>query len=155
MHDLLDLGDLEPIQVPVRCGDRAYVLMEGDEAAVTAWRNIRMACTRVTPTGETYWTDGIANAQPALIAGCLYRGKWSDDKKEISLLVTKAGKPVKIDESEVRSLTHAHAKKLYEKALEITGLNSEDDTVESLEKQIEILQKRLEDLRKNGEPAKN
>jgi hypothetical protein len=132
---------LVPITVPVKLGEKDFVLVEASEEASMKYRD------KMT-TGMTF-VDGKPNSMPtgaieaeaALVAGCLF--ECYTDKGE-----TKH-RPVSLPY--VLKLPRRIVRDLFDRAKEISGIDV--DSVEVIEKQIARLTEQLARIKEGG--AKN
>jgi hypothetical protein len=146
----MDLGDLPAVEVKVRRGGKTYVLREADGEAARQYRNAAIRAARMTD-GEVTGIDGAADVEPLLVSLCLY---YANDAGTITLAPN--GLPDKrtlVPLGVIKSWTAAQQKSLFDRAVEISGLRDEQETVESLEKQIGKLQKQLTKLRAKGKDS--
>lgn len=136
-----DFSDLKIIEVPFKSPDgKRYVLREANGDVAAKYRNTLVKCTKLGPEGRPSGMEGIGELEPFLVSLCSF----TVDEEP-----TKNNKPVSA--SIVRAWPSKMVKKLYAKAKEISELG-EDDTIESLEKQIADLTKRLAKLRAETVP---
>ncbi len=138
----------EPVKIPVTINGNPYVLREASEDAYTAYRNVSAKSIKHNEDGGAYF-DGGQEADTLLLQRCLFE-----------VLKNSSGdveQPVKLDF--VRGLPRRITKTLYLKLREMSGLDEESETVETLTKRIEKDTKRLARLKsaeaKGETPAKN
>jgi hypothetical protein len=93
--DELDL-DLSVREVPVRMGGRRYLLREATAAAACQYRNAVLRSTRLDQDGKPEYVDGLADAGPVLVAGCLFEVD-GDGLKPVPL-ATVRGLPSRVQE---------------------------------------------------------
>ena len=124
--DEFDFGDLAPKEIPVKVGAKEYVLREPSGDAAVKYRNAVMKSTKFTAEGKPTGIDGLADAEPLLVALCLFeKGK----DKDGNAMFTK----VSVDM--VRAWPARIQKKLFAKAQEMGDL-LEKETQEVLEKRF-------------------
>lgn len=147
VRDEFDFSDLTEIEIPVTLKYKSKgvetllkcVLREASEDAAAKYTNALVKCTKLAG-GKPSAMEGIGDLEPLLLSSCLFT---VDDDP------TKNNKPVP---SSVLRLCPARAiKKLYAKCKEISELG-ENDTVESLEKQIALFTKKLAKLKAESVP---
>lgn len=128
--------DAEPVEVPVRIGNRRYMLCEASEDAACKYRNASTACARFDG-GKMVGIQGpIADVEPLLVSLCLF--ELYDHQGETRR------RPVTL--TQVRSWPSRVVKPIYEKARELSRLK-EDDEPEVLERRIATDQQRLAAIR--------
>lgn len=140
--------DLEPIEIPVKVGNKDMVLREVDEDGYTKYRNKIIAATRFGKDGKPTSVDGVANADPVLLSCCLF------EKYQVGT-ETKL-RPIPL--VEILKWKSKIVRPLVEKAKEISDIKEtaeEEETVESLETKIADLQERLNTLRNGDDHLKN
>ena len=119
---------LLPTEIPVTIDGKAYVLREASEAAAVQYRDITINGAKMQD-GKVVGVHGISRAEPTLVSLCLFE---KGDKGEVAVaFATVASWPARV------------VKDLFENAKRISHLNEEEETVETLEKQIAALQERL------------
>lgn len=147
---VLDFDGLEPIEVPFKLFGRDYILREPSEDAAAKFRNANLKGLRMQD-GKVSGAEGLADSQKLLLSQCLY---YAD--KDGNLPLDKDGDPdprFLVAVQRVGKWPARVAKPIFERAKEL-GKLAEDETEESLVKQIAKLQEQL--ARKRGEdPAKN
>ena len=129
--------DLTPISIPVTLGAKSYVLKEATGDASTRYKNALMSSTKMGKDGKPSHVEGLANVEPLLVSLCLFE---SYEVRGGEL------KERPVTESFIRGLPGKIQKKLFEKVKEISGL-SEEDTLETLEKQQAELSEKIAALR--------
>lgn len=128
--DPMVFDDLDPISFEVRIKGQTYVATEASEATAVKFNNARVAAARFTE-GELDRVAGAADVEPLLVSECL----------------TKDGKKVTIDF--VKSLPSRVVKPIYDRLLDISGLDDKQ-TVEAINKQIVKLTKKRDKLLKEA-----
>lgn len=121
MYEALRLVDLAPIKVPVFIGEKEYTLCEATEGVHVAYQNALMRATKFTseegggmkPTS----IDGMADAEPLLVAGCLFENK----------IIGNESRLCPIPESAIRSWPHRLVKPIFVLAKKISGIDEEED----------------------------
>lgn len=140
--------DLEPISVKVEIKKVQYVLKEADEAASIKFRNFMSR-------NVTYQEGGVARIEnqgeaPALLVSlCLFKVSQDREGKDVHV-------PVHI--ADIKKWKTSLVSSLYRKARQISGMDDEEETVESIDKQIDELTMKREKLldgmkEKNSSPA--
>jgi hypothetical protein len=128
---------LEPVEIPFSWAGKNYVLREGSADVVSKFKNKLLSCARVGEDGDVKnaGMQGLGDLGPLLVAGCTF------EKVE-----TPSGTAYRqLNEATIRQWPERVVKELYEKASQITPMDDEE-TVESLDKQIELLQKKKSKL---------
>jgi hypothetical protein len=136
MSNELNFDSLTLIEVPVKIQGKTYTLREANGDAAVAYRNASLRGMTLED-GKVKKLDGIASVEPLLVSMCLF---FIDDD----------GVEKNVDELTVRSWPGRVVKAIFNKAKEISELDEEEDTVESLDKQIEALEKKKEKLLKDS-----
>jgi len=73
MPEVMDFGDITPIEVKVRIQGKNYVLREASEAVTCRYRNAQVRCAHVAPDGKATKVEGpIADTEPLLVSLCLF-----------------------------------------------------------------------------------
>jgi hypothetical protein len=139
----LEWDDLEPIQVPVRVGQKRYVLREASEAAAATYRNAGLRSARMND-GKVVGIEGAADVQALLVSLCLFHFVAGKDGQQL---------PIPVSLEAVRSWPARVVLKLFERAKQISDLD-ETETREVLEKRLAETQEKLAALgHVNGEGA--
>lgn len=139
--DLIDLGDLEPVQIPYKIKGEVYILKEASGDAAVKWRNAQFRATKFGPEGKLSSVDGMSDTEPYLVSLCLFK------------LTTKGNQPVEVPvpAAIIRSWPNKIQKLLFDKVVEISNLK-EEETVESIQTEIKELEERtlakIDELRK-------
>lgn len=115
---------LEPEEYEFEYKGNKYLLVEADNAAVTAWRNVH-ANAVIIQDGRMVGVRKIADAEFVLVHGC----------------VREAKNRGRVAESVVKGMPSRLTALLYKKAIEISDLKEKPPTVAEVDKQIEELQK--------------
>lgn len=133
----LDFDDDAPVQseIPVTYQKTEYVLVEASGEVATRYQNAIFRSSKLDD-GKLVGMDGLADASLILVSGCLFPVKDGKRGPNVSLAT-------------VKSWPNRLVKQLFETARDMSDLG-DNDTVESLEKQIAGLQKRLKTLREKG-----
>lgn len=126
--------DLQPVRVPVTYRGRRFVLTESGDAVVK-YRNASISAARMRD-GKVVGLSGAADAEPILVAGCLFENADPD-------LLPRADRPV--SPAFVRGLPSRLTAKLFDRAREINGIKDEE-TVTKIDDQIALLQRRRAEL---------
>lgn len=141
--------NIVPVEVPVDIGPTRYILVEADEATACAHQNALFKAAKFNTDGKpTGLGDGMAEAEPILVSGCLfelYQHQGGTKRRPVTLI-------------EVKSWLHRVVKPIYDKARKISKLDR-GATASDLKKQVESLNDRLKKLREQEEaqedPGKN
>lgn len=128
------LDDLAPYETPpfVYAG-HTYVLRECPESGAKAYRSMQLRNARMVDGKLQADLDQLYASQPFLVSQCL-----------IQILPDGRRSPVK--QEVVLGFGSRAVKRLFERSRDISGLNEEAETVDSLKKQIARLQAKLEKL---------
>lgn len=120
--------DITPIEVPVSIGGESYVLREASGEASCRYNNARSNCTKFV-SGEFAGVSGpIADAEPRLVADCLFKISRTADGKAIYS---------KVEEKTVRSWPARVQRALFQRAKEISRLDETDEeTAEKLRERL-------------------
>lgn len=134
-----DFTSLEPVEDEVVIQGQEYVLREADNKTAVAYRNAMMRAARMDDQGRVSMMDGMADAEPVLVHGCLFHKPTKFDSR---------GNPVWVPvvPAWVNSLPHRIIKPLFERARDISGLGSEKETPESLARKIADMERRRKKL---------
>lgn len=140
MHNL-DFTNLAPIEIPVTiAGEEPMVLREATAGAARDWRAAIIRSQKVDGRG---FDASITETELLLVSLCLFY-KAADAQ----------GNARRVPVATVRNWQNRITKSLFETAKEISGL-IEEDTEESLEKDIATAQEKLaklkEEREKNGQ----
>jgi hypothetical protein len=131
----LDFSDLEVIELTIPIFDKVFILREASGDAGTKYKNACLNAMKVTK-GQVAGFNRLADVEPLLISFCLFYK--NDDGTRGTL--------VPIDK--IRAWPYKVQNALFEKAKEISGIQDENDTVESLEE-------RLREAKEDEEESKN
>lgn len=130
----IDFGDITPITVAVTINGEHYQLREASGDAACRYRNALLKCTQLGPEGKPQRLEGMGDTEPFLVSLCLFK---------------ENGAPV--NAATVRAWPSRVQKRLFETAKRISKLD-EDETIESLEKQLADVQSKLNKLREGNDP---
>ena len=108
IHQPLDFGDIQPVEVPVNVGEKHYVLKEASGAAAVSYRNAMLRCTTLGADGRATKVDGMAETEPYLVSLCLFT-------------TDNPSRPVHINV--IKSWPSRVQRRLFEKAKEISDLD--------------------------------
>lgn len=151
----LDFDDAAPHCEPVRVNGKVlYWLHEASEGDAAKFTSARAKTARMV-NGKVVGVEGGGEIPSLLVSLCLYR---ADSNGEMPRL--KDGSPDvsrRIPQSVILSWKPRMVQRLFERAKTISELG-EQETEESLLKQVEEINERLKELRaekEEGEPAKN
>ena len=127
MSDTLIFDSLELTKVPVKIAGVEYTLREASGGSATEYRDRMMGCTTLGPTGKPSKISGMAKLEIWILSRCLY-----DTNNN------------QVNQSTIESWPNSILKKLFAKLEEISELQSEQETVEILEKRIQMIKEREE-----------
>lgn len=120
--------------IEVVIDDEKYALIEASGQTGVDYQNASLAAFTYGESGKAKSINGLASLQILLVGSCLYK-----INPDTGLTVKNpVGEKFAKEELPARVL-----KQLFEKAKEISHLD-EEDTVESLQKQIDKLQERID-----------
>lgn len=152
MSDELNF-DLAPQQLPVTLANdpalkgktRKCVLREASEDAACRYRNALLRATKLGPDGKPASIDGMADADPILVHGCLFEEYEQGGETKYRPFTLK----------QVQDMPARVVQALCAKAKEMSKIDEGADTAESLDKQITSLQERRARLaaEENGDSA--
>jgi hypothetical protein len=132
-----DFNDLAPVAIYFKHGPKEYVLREASEDIIVKYQNIQIGAARMAE-GKVVGISGLADAEPALVAGCVFEVIYASDG------TVRSEKPMTIQE--IRTWPHRIVKPLFNDIKEMNGLN-EEDNIEVLEARIKNDQERLTRLK--------
>jgi hypothetical protein len=119
--DPMVFDSLEPQEVPVTIAGKQYVLREASEDVACKFRNAAMRAARMTE-GKVVGVDGLADAEPVLVGGCLFEKVESEHKGE-----TKVGWAA-VGVAAVRTWPARIVKPLFERAKAMSDLAEGGET---------------------------
>ena len=128
MYEDLDFSSLETIELPVKYGGKTYMLREASAETSIAFRRQQAKDAQRKDDKILFDVGNVAESESLLISLCL----WDDKDRQVPWATVKNW-PEKV------------VKKLFGKAKEISELG-EEETTESLQKQIAELQDKLDKL---------
>lgn len=148
----LSFDSLEPIQVPRRLGNKAYIILEASESARVAYQNAGARAARFNSEGNLSGVEGVANIEPLLVSLCLYEADFTDieDKSTYKLRLNQNGDPDSkylVPVQVINKWPGRIVGAIFDTIKDISEMEKEDE--QSLEKQVAKLQKRLDKLRSN------
>lgn len=142
--DVFDFDAVEPQQKPVRYQGKKYVLLEASESAHAAYQNVVTAAARFGEDGQIQRAQGLADADPVLLAQCLYAAD-----RDGRLPLDREGNadrrhlvPIHV----IKGWPHRVTEPMVDWVCEVSGLRVRP-TEQALEKQIAALTRQLEKLR--------
>ncbi len=144
----LDFDDLTPIRIAMKIKGKWYAVVEASGETVRRYRNCQYKHTKLGAEGKPENIEGFANADSLLASLCLYEAEVVEATREVTQLLKQ------VAESTILQWPGKVQKKIVEVAKRISELD-EEETVESLEKQLADLQRRLKVLKGGEDPAKN
>lgn len=143
---VFSIDDLRAREEPVTVGNARYTLREALAGAAARFRNARAKAGRFTPQGKFAGFDGIAEAELQLLADCLQRHSADGNP-----LTNRDGSPVTEDVKVVATWPDRVTIPLVDWVKKNSPTLADDESAESIEKQIEALNERLQFLRENAE----
>lgn len=135
----LNFDDILPVEVKFTYREKQYVLREATAGIATKYRNLILKSARMKD-GQPSGVDGLVDSEIYLISACLSE-------------ITDKGEKL-VSEPSVRNLPYRVSKRLFEKAVEISDLDS-DDTEASLSKEQEQLDRRKKALHERNGKSKD
>jgi len=144
----LNFEDLTPAEVPVSIAGRHYVLREATGDAAVKYQNAVTKCSRFTDGKFSGIQGSLADTQPLLVSLCLFDVEHLQGSTDPKLVA----KPVA--EHVIRSWPYRIQRSLFDRAKELSGL-ADEETQETLTKQIADLQEKLAKLQAEEDPSKN
>ena len=123
-------------------GGNAYILRPARGKAAMQYRNETFKAARLNQAGQTTF-DGLANAESLLVSLCLR--KLATINKDGAMVEVEFTVPRQV----IEDWPYKTMKALYEKAQEISQLG-QDQSKESVVKQIADLQSKLRDMEENS-----
>ena len=148
LADPLYFDDLQPIEVPVKYGNKAYILREASEDAAVKYRNAQARGARFGADGKPVSVESVADKEPLLVSLCLYHAD-----KEGHISVTREGRPdprFLVPLQVILTWPPRIVDALFKRLLKISELDDAPDTPETLAEKITVLQEQRESLLKNG-----
>jgi hypothetical protein len=153
--DEFDFSDLAPqqrlVKMPPHLGGKWYYLREASEASAVAYANIKTRSARYV-NGQLERIEGGADAETVLVEMNLFKTKGGSTDQ---VLLGSNDQPVAIEKGVVCGWPDRIVKPLFDWVKAHSKLQ-EDETEESISKEIARLQTKLEDLRgakASGQPG--
>ena len=103
---------LDVIEIPIKVGDKDYVLREASGDAAAKWRNAMFAGAKLGANGKPESVHNMADTEPLLVSLCLFD---AENNKPVSLQT-------------VRSWPSRIITPLFNKAVEISDLGEDDES---------------------------
>jgi hypothetical protein len=135
--------DLKPKCIPVTIGSMKCIMREASAEATISYKNGMMACTRLGPDGRPATINGLADLDPKLLSACLIQQLEGNKEKPVDIAVIRKW-PDRVVQHLIKTL----------KKISPT-LEEENETPESIQKEINRLSKRKKELEDKGDSAKN
>jgi hypothetical protein len=140
----LDFTDLTPIEVPVKIGNKRYILCEAPHAVAKRYRAESLRGAELDmdqTTGKTTMRQfqGLASGESLLLSLCLHELLPNEEGDQF-----KKRKPV--TQAFIESLPDRVTKSLYEKLMEICPSLKETETLENLYKQRDRINEKIKRL---------
>lgn len=142
--DEMNFDDLTPVEIPVRHSGKRYVLREATGDASSIYQNAVVKSAKLGADGKPVGFENVADTEPLLVSLCLYS---LDGEGRIRL--DNDGNPdprYRVPLKTVRGWPAKMIKQLYEKAVNISNLRPQQETVETLEEKMAELRTRQEKL---------
>jgi len=130
--------DTEEIVIPVKFRGTDYVLHEASEETSVAFRNAQARGLVMGPEGNVERVTDPLTPEPLLVSRC----------------ITDAGGKL-VARSVIHGWPARFVKTLYDKIIEISDMETEDVTDESLEEQLAAIQKKIDERDAKALAAKN
>jgi uncharacterized protein (UPF0128 family) len=147
MTNAMNFEDVTPIEIDVTIAGQSYVLREATEQVAVVYRNAQLRALSLKD-GKVSKVDNAANVEPLLVSLCLYKVNTDKDGNKVV-------SPTPVSLSVINGMRPRIVKQLYEKAKEISWLNEEAETLESLIKQRDKLNKLIEEMQSGEDDAGN
>jgi hypothetical protein len=144
----LDLSDISPQSVSFTWGKEHYVLVSPSAGAEEAYKDAMMRAVRIGSNGTPERMDGMNAAESLLVSLCVHPALPDGTPR-----LDAKGEPVPVSQNTVRSWPAKLKRRLYKLAKEY-GQFDEEDSVETIDKQIELLQKRKAQLEEGNSGPK-
>lgn len=138
MPNEFNFDDLTPLEIPVLFRDKKYKLYEATEDAARQYNNSQTKCTEFSEGGVSGIKGPLADSRSLLLSLCLFNVNEQGDK----------GSPVPL--KFILSWPARVVKPLFEKLKEISGIDEDEESEDSLKKEIEKLQVKLTNLQKDS-----
>lgn len=137
--------DLAPCEIPVRIGQKHYVLREASADAAAKFRSAASRAARFNEEGKLTHVEGLGETELVLVANCL---AFPDDANPKTAKVNRDGVPFLVGINHIRTWKEAIVKQLFDKAKEISPALEEKETIEAIEKRMAKDAKKLADLKR-------
>lgn len=135
MEDKMVFDDLDLREVEVVIKNVNYILREADGATAAKYRSAAVQGSRFSQkTKDVLVGPGIGDVELVLLSGCL--------------LFKENGR--RVPEGTIRAWPSRIITQLFNRAKQISELEEDDDTIESLEAKISELQEKLSRLREDA-----
>lgn len=149
---VFDENDLTPYKEEVVLGKNKFWLHEALEDEAVKYNNARAKAARMMD-GKVVGVDGVADIEPFLVSLCLYKSR-DDGSFPYLPNGTDPDPKYRVPLPWVRKLQARVVARLFARVKTISDLD--DDTEESLTRQLKDIQERLSVLRsRNGNPVGN
>lgn len=113
--------DLTPIEVPVKIEGKSYILREASGDAACKWRNAQLRAARME-RGKLANIGNLADCEPLLVSLCLF------EVIDANRSITR-----NVPQQTIRNWPSRVQKALYDRALKISGLDTEVEDEEQEE----------------------
>lgn len=143
---MFDQEDLEIRQLPFDWMGKKYLLMEAPEEAAVKYRNSSLKAAVFNAEGNIVSINDPASVEPPLVAACLFQ---CEENGELKLGSNKL--PVSSSVAFINTLPSRLVRKMFEWVKENSHLD--EDTEESLKKEIKQKQEKLQKLRASKKPG--
>lgn len=141
----MNFDDIALIEIPVKIGDKKYVLREATGEAAAKYKNAQMACAKFNSEGKPSGVGNMADTELLLVHLCLFE---TDPQGQATL--------INVPLPRVRSWPVRITRALFEKAQQISQLEMKE-TKETLTEKIGRLREQLDKVEAGTEEdhAKN
>lgn len=147
LDEPMEFEAITPLEVPVKIGDKKYLLKEAGAGIVAQYNNALMKATKFSSTGKMAGIDGIADAEPLLLSLCMFEWRQNPktDKEEWC--------PCTI--GQIRTWPNKIVRQLLERVKLISGITEVDEqTPEQIKLKIESLNEKLKEKEEGNELGK-
>jgi hypothetical protein len=79
--EMLDYGDLPPVEIPVKYRGKDYILREASEDTACRYKGAFLACAKEWQDGKPVRVEGLPDLEPLLVSLCLFEQLADDDPR--------------------------------------------------------------------------